>query len=82
MCSQLLGRQVELSCLRLSQQSPLDCWSKLSLFIPDKKRLTLVWLSRTSRRTVCSVQARFVLHAEDRPDFRAGRTSAVVGQPI
>lgn len=36
MCSQLLGRQVELSCLRLSQQSPLDCWSKLSLFIPDK----------------------------------------------
>lgn len=36
MWSQLLYRGVKLNQLRLSEQSPVDCCSKLSLFIPDK----------------------------------------------
>lgn len=36
MWSQLLYRRVKLNRLRLSEQSPADCCSKLSLFILDK----------------------------------------------
>lgn len=36
MYSQLPSRRVELSCFRLSEQSPVGSFWKLFLFIPDK----------------------------------------------